>query len=329
MKIPWQVQDIPDQTGRRAIVTGANSGIGYPTALELARAGATVVLACRSRERGEAAVARLRAEVPGAKVELGILDLASLDSVRAFADHELERGVGLDLLINNAGLIGGPKRMETADGFELHFGTNVLGPFALTGLLLPALELAAIRSVGRIGGRALPQTPRVVMLASIAHKRGRLNFDDLQATRRYHAMESYQQSKLADLMLAFELDRRLNATGSKVMANAAHPGVAKTNIFVAGEYSAVEKAVRQGLSHMVGTLLNSDADGALPTLYAAVAPGAVGGGYYGPQGFAEARGGDVGDAKVAPQARDEAAAARLWSICMELTGVRYFSDQLP
>ncbi len=325
MKINWQVTDIPGQAGRRAIVTGANSGIGYWTALELAKAGATVVMACRNQQKGEAAVARLKAQVPNAKAELRLLDLASLASVRAFAEEELQRGNGLDLLINNAGLIGGPKRQETADGFELHFGTNVLGPFALTGLLLPALNLAALRSASP-SSTASPQMPRIVMLASIAHKRGRLDFDDIQATRKYNAMESYQQSKLADLMLAFELDRRLKAAGSKVIANAAHPGVAKTNIFIAGEYSAFEQAARQAVGHLIGSLLNTDSEGALPTLYAAVAPGAAGGGYYGPQGFAEARGADVGDAKVASQAKDQAEAARLWSLCTELTSVRFLDS---
>jgi NAD(P)-dependent dehydrogenase (short-subunit alcohol dehydrogenase family) len=309
----WTHRDIPAQTGRRVIVTGANSGIGCPAARELARAGATVVLACRDAQKGQAAVERLRREVPGARAELGLLDLASLQSVRNFAAREVERGLPLDLLINNAGVMAPPKRLETADGFELQFGTNVLGHFALTALLLPAIERAAAQQ---------PAPPRVVMVASIAHKRGRLDLDDLQSTRSYSPMKSYQQSKLADLMLAFEMDRRLSAQGSRILCNAAHPGVAKTNLFVTGDYSSVERAVRRLVGSAIGAFLNTDEDGALPTLYAAVAPQARGGGYYGPQGFQEMRGGDVGEAKVAPQATDAAAAARLWTICEELTGTR-------
>jgi NAD(P)-dependent dehydrogenase (short-subunit alcohol dehydrogenase family) len=314
MEQTWNVSKIPSQIGRRVILTGANSGIGYPAARELARAGATVVLACRDAEKGGRALEHLRGEVPDAEVEVGVLDLASLGSVRAFAARELERGLPLDLLINNAGVMAPPKRLETADGFELQFGTNVLGHFALTALLLPALERAA----------ANPQTqaPRVVMVASIAHKRGRIDFGDLQSTRNYGPMKSYQQSKLADLMLALEMDRRLKAVGSRILANAAHPGVANTNLFQTGERSAPELAIRRLMGRLIGALLNSDEEGALPTLYAAVAAEARGGGYYGPQGFQEMRGGDVGDARIAPQALDRAAAERLWSVCEELTGVR-------
>lgn len=308
----------PDQTGRRIVITGANSGVGYPAALELARAGAQVVLAVRDRGRGEAALARIRAEVPSALVEVGLLDLASLASVRAFAARQLDRGLPIDVLINNAGLIASGPRTQTVDGFELVFGTNVLGHFALTGLLLPAIERAITQSAA-----ALPQAPRVVMLASIAHKRGAIDFDDLQATRGYVPMKSYSQSKLADLMLAFEMDRRLKAAGSPILSIAAHPGVANTNIFQAGDFSPLERSIRRFVGRVIGTLLNSDVEGALPTIYAAVAPEARGGGYYGPKGFQEMRGGDVGDAIVAPQAKDPAAAARLWRICEELSGVRF------
>jgi len=313
----WTVADIPSQMGRRALITGANSGIGYFAALELARKGAHVLLGCRDRAKGETALARLRAEVPQAAAEVVLIDLASLDSVRGFAASELERGVPLDLLINNAGVYAPKKRLETADGFELQFGTNVLGHFALTALLMPALMHAA---------EVQAQRPRVVTLASIAHKRGRLNFEDLQSRKSYDPSASYGQSKLANLMLAFELDRRLCAAGapaSQVMSVAAHPGVANTNLFLVGEFSASERLVRRGIGVVVGALLNSEAEGALPTLYAATAPDAAEGGYYGPQGWAEMRGGDVGPAKIAPQALDKAAAARLWSECERLTGVRY------
>ena len=318
----WKVESlstlIPDQTGRRILITGANSGIGYPAARELARAGAHVVIAARDRSKGEAAIGRIRSEMPNAQLELGQLDLASLASVRDFAARELDRRLPLDVLIDNAGVMAPPKRLETKDGFELQFGTNVLGHFALTGLLMPALERAVTQSTAR-----LKQFPRVVFLASIAHKRGTIDFDDLQATKSYSPMGSYQQSKLADLMLAFELDRRLKAKGSPILSIAAHPGVANTNLFHNGDFSSFERAGRRFMGKLFDLFLNSEAEGALPTIYAAVAPGAQSGGYYGPTGFQEMRGGDAGLAKVAPQAKSLASAVRLWSICEELTGVRF------
>jgi len=316
MNEKWKAADIPSLTGKRIIITGANSGIGYHAALKLARKGAEVVLACRDRQRGEEALARLHADSPGTQTELAILDLASLSSVRDFAKKELAQQRPLHMLINNAGVMAPPRRLQTADGFELQFGTNVLGHFVLTALLMPALERA---------GAGSPDRPRVVTIASIAHKRGRINFDDLQSTKIYSPMKAYQQSKLANLILAFELDRRLRAADSSVMSVAAHPGVASTNLFQAGDYSAFERAVRNLVAHAIGIVLNTDAEGALPTLYAATAPGAEDGGYYGPQGFQEMSGDDVGEAIVAPQARDATAAGRVWQICEELTGVPFLS----
>ena len=320
--IPWKVKDlatlIPDQTGRRILITGANSGIGYPAARELARAGAHVVLAARDRSKGEAAIGRIKSDIPQAQLELGLLDLASLASVGDFAKRELDRGLPLDVLIDNAGVMAPPKRLETKDGFELQFATNVLGHFALTGLLMPALERAVTQSTAR-----LKQPPRIVFLASIAHKRGAINFDDLQATKSYSPMGSYQQSKLADLMLAFELDRRLKAKGSPILSIAAHPGVSNTNLFHNGDFNSFERAGRRFMGKLFDLFLNSEAEGALPTLYAAVAPGAQSGGYYGPTGFQEMRGGDVGPARVAPQAKSLVSAAHLWSVCEELTGIRF------
>ncbi len=243
----WNVDDIAPQHGRRVVITGANSGIGYHTA---------VVLACRDANRGERAVARIRRDTPDALLELDTLDLASLASVRAFADRQLKTGKPLDLLVNNAGVMAPPRRLESADGFELQFGVNVLGHFALTAHLMPAIERAAQASQAR---------PRVVTIASIAHKTGRIDFDDLQATRAYGPMTSYRQSKLADLMFAFELDRRLRASGSRAMSVAAHPGVANTNLF-RDDRSALSRTVRAALGGVIGALLNSDFDGALPTL---------------------------------------------------------------
>jgi NAD(P)-dependent dehydrogenase (short-subunit alcohol dehydrogenase family) len=305
----WTAAEMPSQRGRRILITGANSGIGFHAALKLARKGAEVILACRNRQKGEIALDRLHTEAPSTHTELAILDLASQDSVREFVAEELRRNRPLHVLINNAGVMAPPKRQQTKDGFEMQFGTNVLGHFALTGLLLPALERS--------------ERPRVVTLASIAHKRGKLNFDDLQSTKSYSPMGSYQQSKLADLMFAFELDRRLRAASSPVMSIAAHPGVAHTNLFEKGDHSAVQKTLRKVVSHAIGIVLNTDAEGALPTLYAATATDARSGGYYGPKGFQEMRGDEVVEAQVAPQARDEVSAARLWKICEELTGVNY------
>lgn len=305
----WTIADIPSQQGRRALITGANSGIGYHAALELARKGAHVLLASRDQAKGEAALARLQHEAPGSSTELVLLDLASLAKIHAFADAQLAQGKPLDLLINNAGVYAPPQRLQTEDGFELQFGTNVLGHFALTAQLLPLMQ--------QVSG-----IPRIVTIASIAHKHGKLGFDDIMAQHSYSPIGTYSQSKLADLMLALELDRRLRAVGSPILSVAAHPGLANTNIFKKGEYSAFGRAMRKASGPVIAALFNSDAQGAIPTLYAATAPDAVSGGYYGPQGFAEARGGNVGPAKIAPQAKDEAAAKRLWELCEELTALK-------
>ncbi|HXC97504.1 MAG TPA: SDR family oxidoreductase [Edaphobacter sp.] len=314
MSQKWKAADIPSLASKRILITGANSGIGYHAALKLARKGAQLIMACRDRKRGEAAIARLDADSPSAhNTELAILDLASLASVRSFAEEELAKHRPLHILINNAGVMAPPKRLETADGFELQFGTNVLGHFALTALLLPALEQAAAESHNR---------PRVVTIASIAHKRGQLNFDDLQSRRSYSPWKSYQQSKLADLMFALELSRRLRAANSRIMSLAVHPGVASTNLFQTGDYSSFERGIRNVMAHVIGIVLNTDSEGALPTLYAATSPDAEDGGYYGPQGFQEMRGEEVGRAQIAPQALDTRAAAHLWQVCETLTGIK-------
>ena len=256
---------MPDQTGRRAIVTGANSGIGYITALELARHGAVVVIASRSAEKGTAAASRINQAVGQPRAEFAPLDLASLASVRAFATRELARNAPLDLLINNAGVYAPPKRRESTDGFELQFGTNVLGHFALTGLLLPALTRAAAARP------AIP--PRVVTIASIAHKSARLHFENLQFQGHYRPQAAYGQSKLANLMLALDLDRRLRAAGSPILSVAAHPGVASTALFLRPEAPAFERTMRTLFGHLIDAALNSVPGGALPTLFAATRPG--------------------------------------------------------
>ena len=314
MNTPWTTADIASQAGKRILITGANSGVGYHAALMLARKGAQVILACRDKQRGEDALSRLNADAPGTHAELALVDLASLASVHQFAQQELAAQRPLHILVNNAGVMAPPKRLETTDGFELQFGTNVLGHFALTALLMPALERASTGSSER---------PRVVTIASIAHKQGQIDFNDLQSTRQYSPMRAYRQSKLADLMFAFELDRRLRAANSRVMSVAAHPGVAKTNLFRGGDRSAISRAARDLLGVVIGAMFNTDDAGALPTLYAATSADVRDGGYYGPQGWLEARGSSVGEANVAGQASDTVNAARLWQVCEDLTHTRF------
>jgi NAD(P)-dependent dehydrogenase (short-subunit alcohol dehydrogenase family) len=299
----WTVDRIPDQSGRTAIVTGANSGLGLITARELARAGARVVLACRNTEKGESAVSDCEAAALGAEVELEQLDLANLDSVRGFAERFRAGHDGLDLLINNAGVMATPRR-RTADGFELQFGTNHLGHFALTALLIGAME-----------GR---EDARVVTLSSGAHRIGRIAFDNLGGDRRYFRWRAYGQSKLANLLFALELDRRLRAAGSTVRSLSAHPGYAATNLQFAGP-PGVDAAIMKMSNRVIA---QSDEMGALPTLYAATEPGLEGGTFCGPDGFLEQRGHPK---RVAPSsaARDEEVARRLWEVSEEMTGVRF------
>jgi NAD(P)-dependent dehydrogenase (short-subunit alcohol dehydrogenase family) len=300
----WTATDIPDQHGRVAVVTGANSGIGFFAARELGRAGARLVLACRSAEKGAAAARAIVAAVPVAEIEVGSLDLSSLDSVRGFAEWFAREHEGLDLLINNAGLIATSPGSLTADGFELQFGTNHLGHFALTGLLL-----------GRMEGR---EDARVVTVSGTFHRFGRMNFDRLQAERPFRA---YCQSKLANLLFAFELDRRLRAAGSAVRSLAAHPGYAKTNL-------AAAAPMPSRLSAAFGNRLfaQSAEMGALPTLYAATYPGLEGGTYVGPGGFFGQRGYPKSGAGASAAARDQETARRLWQVSEDLTGVRF---QIP
>jgi NAD(P)-dependent dehydrogenase (short-subunit alcohol dehydrogenase family) len=318
MSKAWTLSDVPSQAGKRFFITGANSGIGYYAAVELARRGAVVVLACRDKARGEAALRQLRVDAAGpesaaAQAELVVLDLASLDSVREVAEAEVARRVPLHGLINNAGVMAPAQRRETKDGFELQFGTNVLGHFALTCRLLQALEMGC--------GADADDAARVVTLSSIAHKRGRINFDDLQSERSYNPMGAYQQSKLADLMFALKLERRLRATMRGTRSLAVHPGIAKTPLFKVGSSEGISALAERTLQNVLGVLFNSGPEGALPTVYAATMSSAKGGGYYGPQGFLETRGGDAGPANIARQALDETAQQKLWSICEELTGI--------
>jgi NAD(P)-dependent dehydrogenase (short-subunit alcohol dehydrogenase family) len=299
---PWTVADVPDQSGRTAVVTGANSGIGFEAAAVLARRGADTILACRDAGKAAAAAARMTAAAPGATVSVVRLDLASLASVRAAAAEILAGHAGLDLLINNAGLMW-PAYGKTADGFELQFGTNHIGHFALTGLLLEAM---------------LPVPgSRVVTVSSTGHRVGWIDFADLQSEQRYGRMSAYAQSKLANLLFTYELQRRLAVAGAPTVALAAHPGVAFTDL------TRHLPAVLQSAYPVVGGLFTqSAAMGALPTLRAATDPAAAGGEFYGPGGLAQVKGYPV---RVSPAARsrDESAQRRLWAESERLTSVTY------
>ncbi len=299
----WTAKDIPSQAGKRAIVTGANIGLGFQTARELARAGAQVVMACRSIERGEAAAARIRSEQPSAQVHVAKLDLSSLASVREFASAAVAAGEPIDILVNNAGVMALPKREVTVDGFETQLAVNYLGHFALTGLLLPLL----LRS-----GAA-----RVVSVSSNAHKRGTMDWADIQHEKGYGPMKTYSQTKLAMLIYGRELQRQSAAHGAKLVSVSAHPGLSSTAIV--REMTGPPKYI---IPVVLGVIGQSDAEGALPQLYAATAPGVEAGGYYGPDGFGEYSG-NPAPAKVSARAQDPAAGPRLWSLSEQATGVVY------
>jgi NAD(P)-dependent dehydrogenase (short-subunit alcohol dehydrogenase family) len=300
----WTAADIPSQRGRTAVVTGTG-GLGFEDALALARAGATVILAGRSRAKGLAAVQRIRQDAAGADVRFEEVDLASLASVDAFGARLRHSRDSLDLLINNAGVMTPPTRRVTSDGFELQLGTNHLGHFALTAHLLPLL---------RNGSK-----PRVVTVSSVAARNGAIHFDDLQSERGYDAMRVYSQSKLACLMFALELQRRSDAGGWGIQSIAAHPGISRTDLLPngAGAWSAAGMARR-----FLWFLFQPVAQGALPTLFAAASPDARGGSYYGPDRLSESRGHPT-VARIPPQALDTDATARLWSESERLTGVSF------
>ena len=299
--MPWTEADTPDQRGRVALITGANSGLGLETARVLASRGATVLLACRSRQRGEAARQALL-PTAGAGIDVLELDLADLASVRRASDLVAQQYGQLDLLINNAGVMA-PPRLLSSQGLELQFAVNHLGHFALTRALLPLLE----RRTGA----------RVVHVSSGAHYFGRIAFDDLQGERRYDAWAAYAQSKLANVMTALELQQRLEASGSGVLSLAAHPGLARTNLqptSVASRGSRLE-----GLAYrLMDPLFQSAAMGALPQLYAAVAPDVEGGAFYGPGGLANLKGHPV-RCRVAKAAHNTAQRQRLWQVSEELS----------
>lgn len=303
MSRKWTAADVPDQSGRVAIVTGANSGLGYDTAAVLAARGAHVVMAVRDLDKGTAAAERIRAATPRATISLQELDLTSLDSVRAAAAALRNTFDRIDLLINNAGVMYVPARELTRDGFEMQFGTNHLGHFALTGLLLPALRSAP--------------SPRVVTLTSAFAWSGRIDFDDLQSERRYRKWAAYAQSKLANLVFAKELDRRI----AEVTSVAAHPGYAATNLQQTGPRMQGSRLLEKIVGIGNAVVAQSAAAGALPSLYAATAPDVHGGACYGPR-LLQYRGAPT-EVVTPPQANRAGQAERLWDVSETLTGVAY------
>jgi NAD(P)-dependent dehydrogenase (short-subunit alcohol dehydrogenase family) len=296
----WTIADIPSQTGKLAVVTGANSGIGWYTALELARANGEVILTARTEAKGRDAVDRIFQQLPQAKVRWEILDLASLASVRAFA-AKVSTAPKLDLLINNAGVMAIPQREITEDGFERQFGTNFLGHFALTGLLFPALLRAP--------------APRVTTVSSGAARMGlqRIRFEDIQWEHGYKPWAAYCQSKLADLMFALELSSRTAAKKIPLLSTAAHPGFAHTNLQTSGP----GKAQARMFTFLAKIMSQDAASGALPTLRAATETGVAPGSYYGPSRF-ELKGDPV-LVSIPKPAQDEAAAKKLWEVAESLT----------
>ncbi len=299
----WDAGDIGDQSGRVAVVTGANSGIGLVAARELAKAGATVVIAARSEEKARGAVEEIASAAPDAKTETGILDLADLASVSAFADKVKADHPKLDLLINNAGVMMTPKS-QTKDGFELQFGTNHLGHFALTDHLLDAVRAAG-------GGR-------VVTVSSLEHKPGRIDFDDMDLAEGYGSRSAYQRSKLSNALFGIELDRRLRAAGSDVKSVLAHPGYSNTNLQSSGPTGIMNQAFK-----LLNPLFAQSPDrGALPTLYAAVASDVEGGDFIGPDGIGEMRG-HPKKVRATALAQNATIGAKLWEISEEMTGVSF------
>lgn len=301
----WTTANIPQSDGSLAVITGSTEGIGYEDALALAAAGWQVLIMGRNAQKGAAAISRLLQANPQAKVRFEQIDLADLSSIRAFAARMNAQGEAIKLLINNAGVMTPPNRLETADGFELQFGTNHIGHFALTAQLLPLLCKAG--------------AARVVTVSSVANRSGFINFEDLQSTASYVPMKAYSQAKLANLMFALELQRQSDRQGWGITSIAAHPGVSRTNLLIsgAGKWSGAGMARR-----FFPFLFQPSAQGALPTLFAATAPEVKGGMYYGPDKMGETRGYPA-IAKIPAQALDETVALKLWEVSAALAKVAF------
>jgi NAD(P)-dependent dehydrogenase (short-subunit alcohol dehydrogenase family) len=303
---PWTAHDITPQVGRLAVVTGSTQGIGYHIALELARAGADVIIPARSLEKGRAAIEKINRLVPAGCARCEILDLASLSSIRAFATTLHAQKKPLHLLVNNAAVVTPLQRRVTEDGLELQFQTNYLGAFALTALLLPLLREAR-------GGR-------VTSTGSLAHHNGRIDFDDLQGVQYYNERRAYSQSKLAGLLFTMELQRRSDSSGWQLMSNAGHPGLAVTNLMANGR--GRKDLLVRAMTVMGYCVRQRASIGALPMLYAATSPDAQPMAYYGPAHRGETRG-PVAQASIAPLAKDENLARKLWEISQHLSGVSF------
>ncbi len=301
----WTTANIPQRNDGLAVITGSTEGMGFEDALALSNAGWNVIVMGRNAQKGADAIAKIHQINPKAKVSFEKIDLADLSSVKAFASKMIAKGNAIDLLINNAGVMTPPKRLETADGFELQFGTNHLGHFALTAQLLPLLRKSA--------------DARVVTVSSIANRSGVINFDDLQSATSYVPGKAYSQAKLANLMFALELQRQSDKHGWGITSIAAHPGVSRTNLLItgAGKWSG------PGIARtFFPFLFQPQSQGALPTLYAATSPDAKGGVYYGPNKMSETRGFPA-IAKIPAQALDENVAAELWEVSQVLAGVEF------
>lgn len=303
----WTTSDIPSLHGKIALVTGANSGLGYYASRALAHKGAHVIMASRSKERAQSALNQISNEIPKASIEFMVLDLSSMSSIHAFAGEVQQKFTQLDILINNAGVMGIPRR-TTADGFEMQFGTNHLGHFALTGLMLNTLQSAP--------------AGRVVNVSSMLHRSGKMNFDDLMGEKLYDPWGAYAQSKLANLLFSYELQRRLSAKKSAVISIAAHPGYASTNLQLVSAEMKGSKMER-GLMQLANTLFAQPAEqGALPELFAATAPYAQAGSFIGPDGWGGSRGFPVA-VQSSERSYDLDSAQKLWQVSEELTGVSF------
>lgn len=301
----WTAANIPHRNNGLAVITGSTEGIGYEDALALSSAGWDVIIMGRNHQKGTESIAKINQINPMAKVNFEKIDLADLSSIKAFASKMISKGQAIDLLINNAGVMTPPKRLETADGFELQFGTNHIGHFALTAQLIPLLRKSS--------------DARVVTVSSVANRAGAINFDDIQSKSSYNPMKSYSQAKLANLMFALELQRQSEKHGWGIKSMASHPGVSRTNLLIkgAGRWSG------PGIARtFLPFLFQPPAQGALPTLYAATSPDAIGGLYYGPNKMSETRGFPT-IAKIPVQAEDENVSLKLWELSQELAKVKF------
>ena len=306
-------RDIPDLSGKTAVVTGATGGLGYETARMLAQHGARVILAGRNADKGTSALARICAMAPKADIAFELVDLGNLASIDAFGTRLRAQGTPIDILVNNAGVMTPPTRKTTSDGFELQFGTNHLGHFALTGALLPLLVAA--------------KAPRVVTVSSMAAHMGAIDFNDLQATKAYRGMRTYGATKLANLLFARELQRRSDANGWNILSAAAHPGFARTDLIANGPGEMTGIA---GIgSALIQSFASHDATGgAMPTIVAATAPQVQKLDYYGPSHMLEMNG-PPKPARLPRRAKDDEVARRLWTVSEQLTGVTYAADRAP